>query len=361
MSVKKLANGKWRAHFRYEDALGKTHQKKKETFRTKKEAQEWEREFIATHAGKAVPGMTYDDLFQRFIADSTPRWKPSTLQCVTSSYNSRIKPYLGDLQLDDITPATIHAVHMAWAQAGMAYRSQQTVNGWLSAAYNFGVLYCGLASNPVPLAPLQGTPSKPRFAIWTEQEFSAFISRVPNFFAGGWRMYPPPTFKLLFRILFWGGFRIGEAMGLTISDINYDRRTISITKQRTQRGIDTPKTPYSIRDVIMPRAIMRDIQEYVDTIYEPNQHSLLFPMALTSPGQYWRDWQDRYSDGLPYLRIHDLRHSHASLLIDLGFSAQAIADRLGHKNADQVIKTYGHLYASRRHEIADRLDDLLSV
>ncbi|MBS5198519.1 MAG: tyrosine-type recombinase/integrase, partial [Clostridiales bacterium] len=61
--------------------------------------------------------------------------------------------------------------------------------------------------------------------------------------------------------------------------------------------------------------------------------------------------------GIKRIRIHDLRHSHISLLIDMGFSAVAIADRVGHESID-ITYQYAHLFPSKQTEMADRLDDL---
>lgn len=59
--------------------------------------------------------------------------------------------------------------------------------------------------------------------------------------------------------------------------------------------------------------------------------------------------------GVKRIRIHDLRHSHISLLIDMGFSAVAIADRVGHESID-ITYRYAHLFPSKQIEMADRLD-----
>ena len=62
---------------------------------------------------------------------------------------------------------------------------------------------------------------------------------------------------------------------------------------------------------------------------------------------------------LPPIRIHDLRHSHASMLIDMGFNVQQIAERLGHSNANTTMRVYAHLYPDRDIELAQKLDDMI--
>ena len=60
--------------------------------------------------------------------------------------------------------------------------------------------------------------------------------------------------------------------------------------------------------------------------------------------------------GVKRIRIHDLRHSHASMLIELGFTAKEIAERLGHENIETTLNTYSHLYPDRQERLADRLE-----
>ena len=60
--------------------------------------------------------------------------------------------------------------------------------------------------------------------------------------------------------------------------------------------------------------------------------------------------------GIKKIRIHDLRHSHASLLIELGFTPKEIAERLGHENIETTLNTYSHLYPNKQERMADRLE-----
>jgi len=91
-------------------------------------------------------------------------------------------------------------------------------------------------------------------------------------------------------------------------------------------------------------------------MYKPNPTDLLFPTKASTLGGQFRRIQ-RYHNITPRIRVHDLRHSHASMLINLGVSPKAVADRLGHANESMVMKIYGHLYPEKRNEIVNKLNN----
>ena len=106
----------------------------------------------------------------------------------------------------------------------------------------------------------------------------------------------------------------------------------------------------------MPKEIMTEIKAYMDKQYDllDSERIFTYTKALI------RNNMMRGSDkaGIPFIRIHDLRHSHVSLLIELGFSAQLIAERIG-DTVQMVNSTYGHLYPTRHREVADKLNSII--
>ena len=96
-------------------------------------------------------------------------------------------------------------------------------------------------------------------------------------------------------------------------------------------------------------------QEYLGMLYGLKKKDRIFTITKS----YLHHEMDRGAKaaGVKRIRIHDLRHSHISLLIDMGFSAVAIADRVGHESID-ITYQYAHLFPSKQTEMADRLDDL---
>ena len=132
---------------------------------------------------------------------------------------------------------------------------------------------------------------------------------------------------------------------------------MSITKsyQRINgRDIITPpKTEKSNRIIKMPKFLCEEMQDYLKSLYGIEPDERIFPITKN----YLHREMDRGSAqaGVKRIRIHDLRHSHVSLLIEMGFSAVAIADRVGHESID-ITFNYAHLFPSRQTEMADKLD-----
>ena len=119
--------------------------------------------------------------------------------------------------------------------------------------------------------------------------------------------------------------------------------------------ITTPKTKKSNRIIKMPKFLCEEMQEYLQMLYGLKKKDRIFTVTKS----YLHHEMDRGAKaaGVKRIRIHDLRHSHISLLIDMGFSAVAIADRVGHESID-ITYQYAHLFPSKQTEMADRLHDL---
>ena len=119
--------------------------------------------------------------------------------------------------------------------------------------------------------------------------------------------------------------------------------------------ITDPKTPKSVRVVQMPDFLTEEIRDYLKSLYKVKPTDRIFEVTK----YYLHHEMDRGAKeaGVKRIRIHDLRHSHISLLIDMGFSAVAIADRVGHESIE-ITYRYAHLFPSKQKEMANRLDDL---
>ena len=150
-----------------------------------------------------------------------------------------------------------------------------------------------------------------------------------------------------------------ELLALTAADFDFEKETVRINKsyQRLhgEDVITTPKTKKSNRIIKMPKFLCEEMQEYLNMLYGLKKKDRIFTVTKS----YLHHEMDRGAEaaGVKRIRIHDLRHSHISLLIDMGFSAVAIADRVGHESID-ITYQYAHLFPSKQTEMADRLDDL---
>ena len=183
--------------------------------------------------------------------------------------------------------------------------------------------------------------------FWTKDEYLKFIDA----------MMDKPLSFYAFEMLYWCGIREGELLALTPADFDFPKRTVTISKSYQRISgrdvITTPKTEKSNRTITMPRFLVEEIQEYLAMQYDIGLNDRLFP--ITKDYLYREMQRGCKETGVKSIRIYDLRHSHISLLIDQGFSAVAIAGRVGHESID-ITYNYAHLFPSKQAEMADKLD-----
>lgn len=166
------------------------------------------------------------------------------------------------------------------------------------------------------------------------------------------------TSWIAFKILFWTGMRLGEMLALTIGDIDFDNGVIEISKSLARLDgkdkVTPPKTEASKRIITMSQELKQDLQEYISTIYRPTPKKRIFANITKS---YLEHEMKRgiEASGVKKIHLHCLRHSHASMLVQMGFSPLEIANRLGHGRVTTTIETYCHPTMDAQQRIADRL------
>lgn len=170
-------------------------------------------------------------------------------------------------------------------------------------------------------------------------------------------MMDKPISYYAFQMLYWTGIREGELLALTPADFDFEKGTVKISKTyqriKGEDMITSPKTKKSNRTVQMPDFLCTEMQEFFDMQYGLKRKDRIFNITKS----YLHHEMDRGSKatGVKRIRIHDLRHSHISLLIDMGFSAVAIADRVGHESIE-ITYRYAHLFPSKQKEMAIKLN-----
>lgn len=345
MSVNKMKSGKWYCSVYYTDWQGNRKRKKKEGFITQREAKAWESEFLNKMSLNCT--MSFHNLVKLYLEDSATRLKPTTLQTKTYTIESKISPYFNDLPISDISTAMVRKWQNEIINSGLAPTTQHTVNGILSAIFNFAVKFYNLPFNPVARVGSIGTTKAEGIEFWTLEEYKQFITFVDD-----------PMFKMMFELFFYSGLRCGELLALTYNDIDTENEYLTVNKNlATVKGktiIQTPKTVKSKRKIILPHFLVNDLQQYKQQLYGYKPNERLFPTNKHTLDNRMKKACKLL--GIKKIRIHDLRHSHASLLIHLNFSPTLIADRLGHENVTTTLNIYGHLYPSKQSEVAEKLE-----
>ena len=345
-------NGTWYCMCWFTDWQGKRKQKCKRGFATKREALEWEREFLMQK--QADLGMTFESFVTLYEKDIKPKLKLNTWLSKESVIKKLILPYFKDRKLSEITARDVidwqNEIRNIKNNQGKCYSSDylKNIHTQLSCLFNHAVKYYGLQSNPAAKAGRMGSKKPREMLFWTKEEYLKFADA----------MMDKPMSYYAFEMLYWCGIREGELLALTPKDFDFKAETVSINKSyqrlKGQDVITTPKTRKSNRVIKMPHFLCEEINEYIRMFYNVGENDRIFPFTK----HYLTKEMERGSKqtGVKRIRIHDLRHSHISHLIDMGFTALAIADRVGHESID-ITYRYAHLFPSRQDEMANKLNE----
>ena len=349
---KNLETGTWYVICWFTDWKGERKQKCKRGFPTKKTATEWERQFLMQK--QANIDMTLESFVKLYEQDVKPKLKMNTWLTKESIIQKKILPYLGKRKLSEITARDI----ISWQNEmreltdsngnPLSITYLKTIHNQMSAIFNHAIKFYGLQINPAAKAGSMGEKEAQEMDFWTKEEFLKFIDAMMDY----------PIYYYAFEMLYWCGLRLGELLALTPDDFDFNAGTVSITKSyqriKKQDVITSPKTKKSIRIIQMPEFLTQEIQDYLKRLYGVEHDSRIFP--LTKNGLKRHMGKGCKASGVKVIRIHDLRHSHVSLLIDMGFSALAIADRVGHESID-ITYRYAHLFPTRQNEMANKLNN----
>lgn len=325
----------------------------KRGFQTKHDALEWEREYKTKE--KCSLDMTFDQFVNIYIENMEKRVKESTMETKINIIKKRILPYLGKRKIKDIKNSDI----ISWQNEMMNWRDKdgekftksylKTLHNQLSAILNHAVRYYGLPNNPAQIVGNMGTDKDVQMKFWTYEEYKKF-SDV---------MMDEPIYYYAFEVLYWCGIREGELLALSLSDFDFENKTLSISKtyHRSKKKdiITSPKTRKSKRVIAIPDFLVEEIKDYVNMCYQPSDNDRLFNISKSTLTHTLQKGAKKA--GVQRIRVHDLRHSHVSLLISQGYTAVAIADRVGHESID-ITYRYAHLFPTTQKDMAKSLDSL---
>lgn len=343
---KDLKTGKWLIQYRFTDWQGDRKKSTKRGFATKREAEEWLRQFLLSSSCDF--NMKFEKFIDLYFKDCETRLKENTIRTKRFIIDLKIVPYFGKLRMNDITAVNIRSWQNMMLKKGYSQTYLKTINNQLSAIFNHAVQLYGLKYNPCKKAGSIGKSKAEEMLFWTQDEFKTFIDAVMN----------KQVSYMSFMLLYWTGIRLGELLALTASDIDFDKKAISINKSYQQFDkkdvITSPKTPRSKRMISIPDFLLMDLKDYVNSIYGRREGCRLFP--ITKAYLEHELVRGVKISGMKKIRIHDLRHSHASLLIEMGVPILEVASRLGHEKVETTLNTYGHLYPNKQQQLADKLE-----
>lgn len=349
-----LKNGKtmWYANFYYTDWTGAKKHVCKRGFKTQREAKEYERAFLdLQHTSSDI---LFSNLVENYMEDMKHRLKPTTIANKEHLISTKLLPYFANLKICDIDTIKVRK----WQNELLGYRDEKgvpyaqtylkSVNNQLSAILNYAVSHYGLWANPCHAAGSIGKSRASEMRFWTTEQFEAFSKTIKK-----------SALRLGFDILFFAGIREGELLALTPADILPNKKldiNKTYVKLKGEELFLIPKTEKSNRKVSIPDFLYDDIQEYMSRLYGIDKKERIFYFTKSALDKEIKRGADQA--GLEPIRVHDLRHSHASMLINMGIDIKEISERLGHESVKTTWDTYAHLYPDKDTELAKRLNEL---
>jgi integrase len=334
------------------------------TFRTKKEAERYERAhhaaidsgvWIDPQAGRVTLGAWATE-WQRTVV----HLRPKTRKIYDVNLRNHILPALGDYELAKLTPSMLRA-WLSDVTAKEGRRGKPIAAGTVAQAYRTlnRVLTAAVDDDLIGRNPLQGVkpprvePEPMRFL--THKEVATLAASIDA------------RYRALVYVAAYTGLRAGELIALRRKHVDLLRRTITVVEQvqyiDRRHVVSPPKSAAGRRSVALPRLVADALDEHLRGLADQSADALVFPAPeggyLHLENFRRRVWLAAVQQaGLAPLRVHDLRHTCASLAIAAGADVKILQRMLGHASAALTLDRYGHLLPGQAESDADRLDVL---
>lgn len=353
MSIdKRIYKGRpqYRCRFRYKDFKGNVRQTGSKWFDSSAEAKKAEAKLLALYSGSAS-GLPFFKVAMEYIEDSKTHNVPKTIRQKEYMLEEYCEP-LFYLDIDRITTKQIRdLLYNNELFMSKATNTKNRVRSFLHSVFKYGQAYYGLKSNPVDSIPTFRRTDEERLRemnIYTPEQFKLFLSHVKG-----------EEYAALYYVLYWTGMRVNEANSLTFRDIF--PKKIRLYRQYVDGKWRSLKTTGSSRDIAIDSKLWQVFEHmrehwssydgFTDDWFCFGGHRQL----ATTTIERVKDRAVRDS-GLPEIRIHDFRHSHASNLIEAGVNIYKISKRLGHSSISITMDRYGHLIDRDGEEIISALE-----
>lgn len=346
-SISKRPNGKFKISYR---ADGKQHSK---TVKTLRAAQRF-----AIAVEQQLEDRTWRDPSEgkRTLATVAEMWigrketlKVGTLKNYRIAIDRHIVPHLGDMRIDRLDPQTIDKWLADLRRSGVGPTAIVRAFRVLGSITDLAQEYKLILSSPMPR-------EKPRMPASKEMKFldRAEIDTLAQAI--------DPRYRVWVYTMSYTGLRWSEAAGLKVQRIDTMRRRIEVVEQLVEVSgkarVQTLKSKAGSRTIPIPTWLCDLLTEQIAGKNPTDWAFTTRSGTHLSPSNFWASiWKPATRKaGLEGLRIHDLRHSHASMLIAQGMDLKVVSERLGHASAAFTLTRYVHTTPSRHEEVADRLE-----
>lgn len=299
----------------------------------------------------------------------------TTLANYLSHIKNHILPSIGHMRLDQVKP--LHIINLLNdlkrkdkdEVVPLSERTKQDTYLTVRNIFERAVEWQIIKENPVKNVKKPRITTDKEVTVYDEDEVAALFKAVEN---------EPFHWKMFLTLILAAGLRRSENLGLEWSKVDLEQGTIDvtqvITKGRNGAVIKGPKSKKSKRLLSLPSSVVEELKIFhlhwkkermrMRDLWIENEREWVFcnedgtHFHPDTPTTWWTRFTKRA--GVRYIKLHDLRHTSATLLINQGVHAKIISERLGHSDIRVTMNTYGHVLRKADKEAANKLDGLFS-
>lgn len=308
---------------------------------------------------KGGNSLIFSDVTSKYLDFIKLKNKPQSFRTIKNLIVNYLEPFFKDKKIQNITAEDYLNFQISIEKQKFSFAYKKNLHFCAVEFFNYCIKFDYIEKN---VASAVGNfknnyQIEKKVDFFTLEEFNKFINVADN-----------TVYKILFDVLFFTGIRIGEALALTFEDFNNDYLTINKTISKEfyngKRAVTLPKTKKSIRTILIDSKLSEEINalhEYYNKTFNcVNQNFYIFggikPLSNTTVERY----KNKYCDlaNVKRIRIHDFRHSHATLLISNNVPISAVTERLGHSNISTTLNVYTHFVKEDEKRVINTLNSL---
>ncbi|MDV4607776.1 site-specific integrase [Enterococcus sp. E5-209] len=361
---------KFKTYLGIDPKTGKQIQTTRRGFRTQKEAKialaKLQTEFGAKKSNEEKP-KTYKDVYLSWMKEYEKTVAGSTLLKTKRIFTNHILQELGDQYISEITPLEMQNIMNQWSKE---FTTANKMMNYVGLVFKYAIRFGYIENNPVNsiMKPRPKKNAKKTEFFYDKTNLKLFLNALDQL--------PNIKSQAFFRLLSMTGMRKQEAAALFWKDIDLKRKTININKAvtRTAAGleIDKTKTVGSTRIISVDEGTINKLLEWKQVQQPATDEQLIFSnhnggpksiMSLDTPRKWLlatQDEMDRMAGKkIPRITTHGFRHTHVSLLVEMGATLKQIQDRLGHDDIQTTMDTYAHVSKTAREQLADQFNSFI--
>lgn len=345
---------------KYKDIFGVTHDYSSPKFKRRKDAEYEEALYrIKIQNQEAyTSNITIDMAFHELLEIKKRKFKPQTIKKEENLFKYLL--VLKDKRINNLNLNTYNKFIALLKEQNIGNHYKNKILGLLRQVIIYSKKYHNTSNYILEFIEnfSESNIIKSEMKFFTLEEYKKFDCVIDNF-----------EYHVFFEVLYYLGLRQGECQALTWNDINFSENKISIGKTLTTKikgqkyTISSPKTKSSIRILPLTKKLSDDLKTMKNNAIKYKDYSdnwFIFGNAMPFPESTIKKRKNEYCKKaeVQQIRIHDFRHSCASLLINQGASIALVSKWLGHSKISTTLNTYTHLYKSELENVSNLLNNL---